>query len=96
MTAKKKKTIVVDPGPQITIDNILQIKNVFLEATKKNNDISIKTKSLENIDLAGIQFIIFAKKYAQKSNISLTIDLKISDTVEELLNSCGFNNLLSA
>lgn len=95
MAAKKKKNIVVDPGPQITVDNILQINKDFMEAAKKNQDITIKTKSVDNIDLAGIQFIAFAKKHAEKSKISLTLDLKVNDTAEDLLKSSGFNNLLS-
>ena len=97
MAKKKNLTKVIDIGPQLIVDNIKGIYKHYLKTFSETTDsIEIKTKVLENIDLSGIQFLLFAQEHSKKNNKTLKINLTYSEVAKELITKSGFTNFLSA
>lgn len=95
MTKKSKKSTVIDPGTQITIDNINELVQSFNHALKNNQTIEIKNKTLENIDLTGIQFLHYAQRRSEAEGKKLLLKLNLTDNMKVLLQNSGFQHILS-
>lgn len=96
MTAKTKigdDTRELFLGTSLTIDGIKEIQNKFHELIEENKNIILKSESIEIIDLAGIQFLIYAKKIAAKQKIKLTFDFTPSEQVLDLAVKTGFSKI---
>jgi len=59
----------------VTIENVSEMKNVFLDAYKKTNQVNIQFESLADIDLNGLQLFCSAHRTFSKAQKILRIDL---------------------
>lgn len=95
MAKKKKKSTIIDPGPQVTIDLINELYQTITKAIAENDQIEIKNKNIENIDLTGIQLFQYAIKTAEIQGKELKFNISFSENMNSLLKSSGFHNILS-
>jgi ABC-type transporter Mla MlaB component len=58
----------------LTLDNIFLAKELFMEAFEKADLVNIQFKSIEKIDLSGIQLFCSAFRTFSETNKTLTID----------------------
>ncbi|MBN1118449.1 MAG: hypothetical protein JXA77_14655 [Bacteroidales bacterium] len=93
MAKKKKQPVFIHIGQQLTIEYIDAIYNELTEAFQKKVGIKMETL-IEEIDLTGIQLLLFTRKKAEQENIDLDLKIKYSDNVRNLLSSTGFAELL--
>jgi ABC-type transporter Mla MlaB component len=94
MAKKDIKSTIIDPGIQITIDNIHDLLKKFNSALKNNQSIEIKNEMLENIDLTGIQFLYYAKKKSEAEGKKIHIDIKLTENMKALIQNSGFSTTL--
>ncbi len=97
MCAKRKKsssgtTIVVNQN--LMIDNIKEMYEQLQSALDKEQEIVIKSEMVENIDLAGIQLLLYGKQMAKKGNVNLNLDITYADSAKELIVKSGFSSLI--
>lgn len=90
---KRKKTNKLDISNSLTVSTTSDLHNKFTANIKKKTDVHLYSKQLTTIDLAGIQFLIYAKEVAAKKGIELIIECNPSDTVSDLAEKTGFSNL---
>jgi anti-sigma B factor antagonist len=70
---------------EVTIYNSTSIKSVITEALKKNKEIEIDLAKVSEIDSAGLQLLLLAKREADRNNMTLRL-IKHSKAVVEILN----------
>lgn len=95
MAKKKNQTKIIDTGPQLIVDNISGIYNGYLKISSETDSIEIKAKLIENIDLSGIQFLLFVQNHSKQNNKTLKINLSYSEIAKELITKSGFTKFLS-
>jgi len=78
----------------ITIDNVVDLQKKFLKLLDKNTNISFNCKDIDNIDLNGIQFLVFAKKIAKEKGIELEYNVNYYDNALDLIKKTGFEDIL--
>lgn len=69
----KEKELIIDAN--LTIEKIEELKNSVLSFLKKDNLENLYVTSKE-IDLTGIQLIISIKKFAEKNNKKIKLELE--------------------
>jgi hypothetical protein len=98
MTTKPKKKSDGDGihvGTTLTIDTISELRNKFLDAFHTKDEISVESGIIEDIDLNGIQFLVYLKKWEESKKIKLNVDMSFSDNTIQLLNRTGFGYLVN-
>lgn len=94
MAKKNNKSTTIDPGMQITIDNIHELLKNFTNALKDNQSIEIKNEMVENIDLTGIQFLYYAKKRTEAEGKKIYININLTENMNVLLQNSGLHTIL--
>lgn len=90
---KKKPTNKVDIGANLTIEQVKEIHDQFLNKVKKKSEVLVFSKHLESIDLAGIQLLLYIKTKAKKEGLNLVLDCNPDESVTDLVEKSGFFNL---
>jgi len=91
---EKEKKARMTIEKELTIYTALEIKEYFLEAVEKFNEIKIQIKDVENIDLSFIQLIESLRKTAEEYNKKINISAELKDGTRELVENSGFDPLL--
>jgi hypothetical protein len=91
---KKEKITTIAINQNFTIDTIAQINRDFQNCINKNESVVIKSDVIENIDLTGIQFLMYSKKFASTTNCKVTFAINFSDTTQDLIRKTGFSSIL--
>ena len=92
---KKEKAVIITIDKDLTIENISEKYQDFLNALSKKEEVSIVAENIENIDLTGLQFLIYAKQIEKLKKAKLTMALKFSETVTQLMRKTGFEYVLN-
>jgi anti-anti-sigma regulatory factor len=79
---------------ELTIYTVLEIKEYFLEAIEKYNELDIRIKKVENIDLSFIQLIESLKKTGEEYGKALSISAELADETRTLVENSGFDPIL--
>jgi hypothetical protein len=98
MTSKPKKKSdgdVIHAGTSLTIETISELRNKFLDAFHTKDEISVESGIIEDIDLNGIQFLVYLKRWDDSKKIRLNLDISFSDNSIQLLNRTGFGFLIN-
>jgi anti-anti-sigma regulatory factor len=66
-------TITIDEP--LTIENVPEVKTIFLDAYKKTNHVNIRFKSLADIDLNGLQLFCSAHRTFSNAQKIINMDL---------------------
>jgi len=94
-TKKKDKSTSVKTGNSLSIENISEIYQHFLNSISKNEIVNIESETIENIDLTGVQFLLYAKKIESITKTKVNFNLKFSENVSQFLAKTGFSNILN-
>lgn len=79
---------------ELTIYTALEIKEYFLNALEKFDEIKVQIKDVENIDLSFIQLIESLRKTAEEYDKKLEISAELQDGTRSLVENSGFDPLL--
>ncbi len=91
---KKKTAFVLPIGNTLTIGNVSPLYAQIMEHYEEHGNIEIKSESIEQIDLAGIQLIVQLKQLGD--NFNAHFKLKFNKNTHDLLSKCGFEeNILT-
>jgi hypothetical protein len=93
-TKKTPKSAIFKLRQNLTIDTISQLYKEFLDCLEKNESIVIQSDSIENIDLTGIQFLMYSKNLAATASQNVQFDINFSDSTRLLISKTGFGRLL--
>jgi MFS superfamily sulfate permease-like transporter len=98
MTSKSKiksDNLTIKTGTNLTIENISDIYYKFLDGLNNHKEITIESGKIEEIDLTGIQFLSYLKKWAETKHKQINLNLKFTDDASQLITSSGFSFLLN-
>lgn len=88
---KNKDTSTLTLEGELTIYNVTQIKQeIFSDHEKLSNNIAVDLHQVTEIDTAGVQLLLFAKIFFEKSNKSLFIS-KSNESVDAVLKVLNVN-----
>ncbi len=77
---------------ELTIYNVNQAKQeFFIDHEKLTNSIALDLHRITEIDTAGVQLLLFARKFFASANKSLFIS-KSNESVESVLTALNLNN----
>lgn len=98
MTSKSKKKgnlSAINTGNSLTIDTISDTYHKFLDGINNQEEITFELTEIDEIDLTGLQFLSFLKKWEESKNIKLNLNFTFSENATLLMNRTGFGNLLN-
>ncbi len=90
--SNNSESVVLNLGSTLTIDDIADKNKQYQEAVKADTPVKLEADTIENIDLSGIQFLLYLNKSI--SNQDFLSHIKFADSVIELINKSGFANFL--
>jgi len=79
---------------ELTIYTILEIKDNFLEAIEKYNELDVNIKEVDNIDLSFIQLIESLRKTAEAYGKTISVSAELTDETRDLVENIGFDPIL--
>lgn len=84
--SRNKKTIHrLRPQGEITIYNAADMKTILLDTLQVHNKIEIDLAEVSELDTAGVQLLVLARREADKADKSLSL-ITPSEVVQEMLN----------
>ncbi|MEA3317228.1 MAG: hypothetical protein U9R54_04665 [Bacteroidota bacterium] len=78
----------------LTIYSLETIKQDIINAFNKYDNINLKFRNVSNLDLSFIQFIKSIQKTAAKQNKKFSMDVKIPEEIQMLINNSGLEKIL--
>lgn len=91
--AKKQERLILPE--HLTIDTLSDQIKKFKTLLSKSNEIVIQsTGTIQTIDLAGIQALLFFKNYCLAKKVKSDFNLKIEDSIMDLFSKSGFPDLI--
>ncbi|MBN1990796.1 MAG: STAS domain-containing protein [Bacteroidales bacterium] len=107
MNKSKKATLKVSPSKakggasatlmlqgDLSLDQIVSIKDFLLENLTKYKELSVKINNVEAIDLGLIQLIFSLKRTAAEQGKKVESEFKLSSEQALLLSRSGLENLI--
>lgn len=85
-----KKTGALTLSGDLIIDHIDAVKEAFIQALDKYNDLTVHIKKLELIDFSCLQLFCAAHKSAVQQKKKLTFQIPSDDAFNKLLTQTGF------
>lgn len=79
---------------ELTIYTALEIKEYFLNALEKFDEIKVQIKDVENIDLSFLQLIESLRKTAEEYEKKVEISAELQNGTRSLVENSGFDPLL--
>ena len=86
---KKNKTESYNPGKELIIYEVSEIREKILQILKVEDDLDLDLGSVTECDIAGVQMLISLLKYGVKRNKNISI-LNATDAVTEEMSELGF------
>lgn len=86
-TSGQSGTISIDEP--LTIENVSEMKTVFLDAYHKTNHVNIRFKSLADIDMNGLQLFCSAHQAFLKANKVMDLDLTNAEIFRKKAKKLG-------
>ncbi len=80
---------------ELTIRNIDKIVNEFIDEFSTGKNVTIKSDSIEKIDLAGIQFLIAVIKLSFESKGKVQLKIKVGNDSQALMERNGFKDIFN-
>ncbi len=93
ITQKNKETVVLDFSDNLTIDEAISIKESLSETMGKGENILIKGKKINNIDLTFVQLLKSFERTCIKEGKNISIDLELPEEIQALLTNSGIQLL---
>lgn len=90
-----KQASEIEIGAALTIDTVKDLYTQFNATVEQSPHIVLKSEQVETIDLAGIQFLSYVKETSGQKDIHAKIELKFSESANDLLLKSGFVNMLT-
>jgi anti-anti-sigma regulatory factor len=90
---KKAKSYTLNLSPNFTIDITPQVFDELKSMDNKKASLTVQSETIESIDLSGIQLLLLIKQESEKFKAS-KFDISFSDNVGDIINKCGFSELL--
>lgn len=107
MIKSKKATLKVSPSKtkgsssatlmlqgDLSLDQIVSIKDFLLENVTKYKELSVKVNNVEAIDLGTIQLIVSLRRLAAEQGKKVETEFKLSSEQALLFSRSGFENLV--
>lgn len=89
----KKEIVKLTVNQDMTIINVVGLKEKFEKALNSASTIELTIKNVHVIDLAGLQLIYALKKEADKKNKELKINFELEEKLLRAINMSGFGDL---
>jgi hypothetical protein len=89
---KNRSVIVIK---ELTIKTVEKIKHEFIDKISLDKKVIIKFDLRDNIDLAGVQFLLSVIKYSELQEDRVILELKISRESKALLEKSGFKGIFT-
>jgi anti-anti-sigma regulatory factor len=89
---EKKAKMTVEK--ELTIYTVLEIRESFMEAIEKYNELDVSIREVENLDLSFIQLIESLKKTAEEYQKKISISAELADETRKLVENTGFDPIL--
>ena len=89
----KKEIVKLTVNQDMTIINVVGLKEKFEKALNSASTIELTIKNAHVIDLAGLQLIYALKKEADKKNKELKINFELEEKLLRAINMSGFGDL---
>lgn len=86
---------VLEINGELTVKNMSYLKNQVLETLNNTDNLLVKLKDIESLDIAGIQLLIAAEKTATSNNKSIAFETTLPDKLSGLMENTGFDPGLS-
>ena len=91
---KGEKKARMTISKELTIYTIQEIRDIFLDAVDKYNELDIRITQVENIDLCFIQLIESLKKTAEEYGKKVFLSAELTDETKNLVENTGFDPIL--
>lgn len=91
MSGNTAKKITLEE--EVTIYNADEVKQKLFDQLLINKSVVIEMSGVAELDTAGLQAILFGKRYAEKHNLNVSIESP-SDAVVEVFDLYGIGELL--
>lgn len=88
----KKQIAVLKPEGELTIYTAASIKSRFLDALSTQEAIELDLSQVTELDSAGLQLLLMAKREAERRNIELSFGQQ-SRAVVDVLDLCNLSSL---
>ncbi len=79
---------------ELTIYTVLEIKDNFLNAIEKYDELDVHIQKVENIDLSFIQLIESLRKTAEEYGKTISVSAELTDETRDLVENTGFDPIL--
>ncbi|QQS51743.1 MAG: hypothetical protein IPM71_03180 [Bacteroidota bacterium] len=89
---KKKKAFEFMLGNSLTISNVNSVYAEIMEKYDEHGHLKIRSETIEQIDLTGIQLIAHLQQLGE--NFNAEFHLKFHENTRDLLSKCGFENVI--
>ena len=84
----------LDLSGDLTIQYAQALKEAFVDAASKVSSLAIKVSDVGRVDLAGMQVLCAAHRSMVQDGKSLTIDGKISESLQTAVKDAGFSGCI--
>jgi hypothetical protein len=94
MTVNKKLAKIIKIGNTLIVETVDEVKEKWDNAFPKAKILSLDSPGIQEIDLAGIQFIQYCLNESQVGNKQLEFHLTIESKPKDMLIKSGFTNIV--
>ena len=91
---KRSKKLEINIENHFTVECIEELKTNILDSLDSCKHLSMNFKSIENIDISGLQFIYSLQKEATYKEINFELTFEGDEEIKNLLKKTGFENFI--
>jgi len=75
----------------LTILNAIAVKKELLSLLNKNDSLELDCKSIQQIDLSGIQLLLALKQSALSLNKTIKLECNLPEDISKIIKNSGFD-----
>jgi ABC-type transporter Mla MlaB component len=91
---KNSQSVRVTLSGELSIQNIVDIKDELISLLEKYDQVSIETKQVESFDIACVQIFYALSRSAAHLNKEISYKITLPAEIENVINHSGLQNLL--
>ena len=76
---------------ELTLSNALAVKEELITLLNKNDSLEVDCKSIQQIDLSGIQLLLALKQSAISQNKTIKLECDLPDDISKIIKNSGFD-----
>lgn len=92
--AKDGQRVMVSLSGELSIQNIVDIKDGLIQLLEDYDKIEIVTKNVENFDIACVQIFYALSRSASHLNKEVTYQINLPEEIMSVISHSGLQNLL--